>query len=102
MWYLPTVGISLIIAVIICRHSRDVHAVCTTVKGCNIRCRRMSLETRLETSCSADVHRNGVALNGTVAINSVEDYGVYSCCSGDGIVYYYVMPHDCEGEHMMI
>ena len=103
MWYLTTTGINLIIAIIICHHSRDVHAVvqqCVT-RGCNVRCRRLSFNTTLVTSCSADVHRNGVPLNDTdkvFAITSLKDYGVYSCCIGSGVVQYYAMPYDCDGE----
>ena len=106
MWYLSTAGISLVFTIIVCRYSRDADAAAQqcVITGCNIRCRRLSFETELTkelTSCSADIHRNGVPLNETdkgFAIRSPADYGVYTCCSDDGIVQYYVIPEDCDGK----
>ena len=103
MWYLSTAGISLIFTIIVCRYSRDADAAAQQcmITGSNIRCRRLSFGMKLTTSCSADVHRNGVPLNEAdkgFAIRSPADYGVYTCCSNDGIVQYYVIPDDCDGK----
>ena len=104
MWYLSTAGISLIFTIIVCRYSRDADAAAQQcmITGCNIRCKKLSFGTELTASCSADVHRNGVPLNETdkgFAIRSPADYGVYTCCSDDGILHYYVFPEDCEGKY---
>ena len=106
MWYLSTAGISLIFTIIVCRYSRDADAAARqcVITGCNIQCMKLSFGKELTTSCSADVHRNGVPIplnetdKGRFAIRSLADYGVYTCCSGDGIVQYYVIPDDCDGK----
>ena len=96
MWYLSTAGISLIFTIIVCSYSRDANAAAQqcVITGVNIRCRKLSFGTELMTSCSANVHRNGVPLNETVTIRSLADYGVYTCCRDS--VQYYVFPEDCD------
>ena len=107
MWYLSIAGISSIFIIIVCRYSRDADAAAQQceITGSNIRCKRLSFGTELTkelTSCSADVHRNGVPLNETdkgFVIRLPADYGVYTCCSDDdSIVQYYVIPDDCDGK----
>lgn len=110
MWCLPII-LSLLITIIAIRHFRGVYAA----SGCvgeavvavgSIRCKRLSFEQSLSTTCSGDVYRNGVLLNKTgqvFRINSLAYYGVYGCCSkADGILNYFVFPIDCDGKCIVI
>ena len=111
-WNKPSTVVSLSL-IIFLLHSHGIDAACHppvghAVTGEGVICKRLSLGTKLKTSCSGVVHKNGILLNDTQASNvfgitSVADYGSYRCSSDrDGVVTYIVLPDSCNGKRIWL